>query len=284
MARSWHDWLASAAATLLEGRSEVTTVRGDGPVYGWARASPSKIDCDVGAPPTGDPSTNFKHQLRLKSRVGARARMTAVSDGLRRISIVLFEEFQLLDVFGPVELFSMAPDRLAIEFIGPDAGPVASSQGVEVTATTGYATAATPDIMLIPGGRGTRRLVYDDAFLSWLRAWATPASLVISVCTGSAVLAAAGLLDGYRATSNKAAFEWVREQSDKVDWIARARWVEDRDRWTSSGIAAGMDMAAALLADLFGNDVAQRATTRAELETHKDPSWDPFVKIHGLAE
>jgi len=107
---------------------------------------------------------------------------------------------------------------------------------------------------------------------------------VTSVCTGSAVLAAAGLLDGYRATSNKAALEWVREQSKKVDWIARARWVEDRDRWTSSGVAAGMDMTAALLADLFGKDVAQRATTRAELEVHEDASWDPFAKIHGLAQ
>jgi transcriptional regulator GlxA family with amidase domain len=209
--------------------------------------------------------------------------MKAMTDDRRRIAVVLFEGFELLDVFGPVELFSMVPDRLAIEFIGPEAGPVASSQGVQVTATNRYATAATPDIMLIPGGQGTRRLVNDEAFLSWLRAWATPASLVTSVCTGSAVLAAAGLLDGYRATSNKAAFAWVREQSGKVDWIAQARWVEDRDRWTSSGVAAGMDMAAALLADLFGKDVAQRATTRAELEVHEDASWDPFAKIHGLA-
>jgi transcriptional regulator GlxA family with amidase domain len=202
---------------------------------------------------------------------------------LRRVSVVLFEGFELLDVFGPVELFSMVPDRLAIEFIGPEAGPVASSQGVQVTATIGFDAAATPDIALIPGGQGTRRLVSDEAFLSWLRAWATPASLVTSVCTGSAVLAAAGLLDGYRATSNKAAFAWVREQGKKVDWIAQARWVEDRDRWTSSGVAAGMDMAAALLADLFGKDVAHRVTTRAELEVREDASWDPFAKVHGLA-
>jgi transcriptional regulator GlxA family with amidase domain len=209
--------------------------------------------------------------------------MKAMTDALRRISVVLFEGFELLDVFGPVELFSMVPDRLAIEFIGPEEGPVASSQGVQVTATICYNAAATPDITLIPGGQGTRRLVNDEAFLSWLRAWATPASLVTSVCTGSAVLAAAGLLDGYRATSNKAAFAWVREQSKNVDWIARARWVEDRDRWTSSGVAAGMDMAAALLADLFGKDVAHSATTRAELEVHEDASWDPFAKIRGLA-
>jgi transcriptional regulator GlxA family with amidase domain len=209
--------------------------------------------------------------------------MKAMTGDLRRISVVLFDGFELLDVFGPVELFSMVPDRLTVEFVGPEAGPVASSQGAEVIATSRYDAAVTPDIMLIPGGRGAWRLVEDEAFLSWLRAWATRASLVTSVCTGSAVLAAAGLLDGYRATSNKAAFAWVRTQSQKVDWIAQARWVQDRDRWTSSGVAAGMDMAAALLADLFGKDVADSATTRSELEVHEDASWDPFAKIHGLA-
>jgi transcriptional regulator GlxA family with amidase domain len=205
-----------------------------------------------------------------------------VTGDLRRVSVVLFEGFELPDVFGPAELVSLVPGRLAIEFTGPGAGPVASSQGGQVTATTGYDAAAAPDIMLIPGGQGTRGLVTGEAFLSWLRAWATPASVVTSVCTGSAVLAAAGLLDGYRAASNKAAFAWVREQSGKVGWIAQARWAGDRDRWTSSGVAAGMDMAAALLADLFGKDVAQRATTRAELEVHEDASWDPLAKTYGL--
>jgi putative intracellular protease/amidase len=185
--------------------------------------------------------------------------------------------FELLDVFGPAELFSLVPGRLAIEFTGPGAGPVASSQGGQVTATTGYDAAATPGIMLIPGGQGTRRLVTDEAFLSWLRARATPASVVTSVCTGSAVLAAAGLPDGCRATSNKAAFEWVREQSGKVDWIAQARWVQDRDRWTSSGVAAGMDMAAALLADLAcaGNFIRPGESSRMWISAVQDELVSP---------
>jgi transcriptional regulator GlxA family with amidase domain len=201
----------------------------------------------------------------------------------RRISVVLFEGFELLDVFGPVELFTLVPDQLAVEFVGPQAGPVASSHGVQVSAAVSRDVAASPDIVLVPGGQGTRQLVRDQDFLSWLRAWAASASLVTSVCTGSAVLAAAGLLDGYRATSNKASFGWVREQGKNVNWIAQARWVEDRDRWTSSGIAAGMDMAAALLTTLFGEETAQRVTTRAELEVHTDASWDPFAEAHGPA-
>jgi hypothetical protein len=89
--------------------------------------------------------------------------MTAMTGDLRRMSVALFEGFELLDVFGPAELFSLVPGQLAIEFTGPRAGPVASSQGVQVTAATGYDAAATPDIMLIPGGQGTRRLVTDEA-------------------------------------------------------------------------------------------------------------------------
>lgn len=206
--------------------------------------------------------------------------MIVMAGELRRVSVVLFEGFELLDIFGPVELFSMVPDRLEIKFLGPREGPVASSQGVSVVPTTDYRTAAAPDIVLVPGGPGTRRLVKEPSFLAWLKAWAAPARLVTSVCTGSAVLAKAGLLDGYRATSNKAAFDWVRSQSEKVHWQKQARWVEDRDRWTSSGVAAGMDMAAALLANLFGPDIAHQATTRTELEVHDDPSRDPFATTH----
>lgn len=205
-----------------------------------------------------------------------------MTDMRRRVSVVLFDGFEVLDVFGPVEMLSMVSDQLSIEFIGPQAGPVTSSQGVQVVVTAGYQDAVPPDIVLVPGGRGTRPLVADHRFLRWLRGWSEPAALVTSVCTGSALLAAAGLLDGYRATSNKAAFAWAREQGEDVEWVAQARWVEDRDRWTSSGIAAGMDMTAALLAHLFGLAVAKQVVNRVELEVHHDSSWDPFAEIHGL--
>jgi len=102
------------------------------------------------------------------------------------------------------------------------------------------------------------------------------------VCTGSALLAAAGLLDGYRATSNKRAFGWVGEQGPRVEWVAQARWVQDRDRWTSSGVAAGLDMALALIARLHGQQLAQDVADRIELERHQDAAWDPFAARNGL--
>ena len=172
----------------------------------------------------------------------------------RRVSVVLFEGFELLDVFGPVELLSMLPEGFAVNLTGPVAGPVRSSQGTEVVAEAAYADAPAPDIVM-----------------------------VTSVCTGSALLAAAGLLDGYRATSNKLAFEWVSSQGRDVTWVAKARWVQDRDRWTSSGVAAGMDMTAALIASLHGQQTADDAARRIELEIHTEPDWDPFARAYGLA-
>lgn len=201
----------------------------------------------------------------------------------RRISVVLFEGFELLDVFGPVDLFSHLPDAVTVELIGPALGPLRSSQGTAVLVERTYTEAPDPDIVMVPGGNGARALVSDHAFLAWLATWAKPARLVSSVCTGSALLAAAGLLDGYRATSNKRRFTWVSGLGTNVTWVPRARWVHDRDRWTSSGIAAGMDMAAALIAHLYGRPEAERAARELELEIHPDPDWDPFAGAYGLA-
>lgn len=77
-------------------------------------------------------------------------------------------------------------------------------------------------------------------------------------------------------------FAWVVGHGARTTWVPEARWVEDRDRWTSSGVAAGMDMAAALLAATVGPEAARTATVRAELEVQADPSHDPFARIHGL--
>lgn len=200
----------------------------------------------------------------------------------RSVGVVLFDGFELLDVFGPVELLSRLPDEYPITYVATHAGPVRSSQGAEVVATTSFADGPTPDIVMVPGGMGTRRLVDDADFLQQFSGWATTAPLITSVCTGSALLAAAGLLEGYRATSNKAAFTWVAGHGADVTWVAHARWVHDRDRWTSSGIAAGMDMTAALIGHLSGTEAAATAAMEIELELHTDPDWDPFAARYGL--
>lgn len=179
-------------------------------------------------------------------------------------------------------MFGTADDHFDFVMIGPDAGPVASIQGPRAYADVSYADAPGCEITLVPGGRGNRTLVTDSGFLGWLALWASNAQYVTSVCTGSGLLAASGLLDGYRATSNKRSFAWASAQSSKVEWVAEARWVRDRNRWTSSGVAAGMDMALALVGQLCGDQLAEDGADRVEYERHRDSTWDPFAKKAGL--
>ncbi|WP_369024113.1 DJ-1/PfpI family protein [Nocardia cyriacigeorgica] len=199
-----------------------------------------------------------------------------------RVGLVLFDGFEVLDVFGPVELFSRLPAEYPISYVASHEGPVRSSQGVEVIATDSFETSPAPDIVMVPGGMGTRELAGNTTFLRELADWAKSAALITSVCTGSALLAAAGLLDGYRATSNKMAFAWASGHGTDVTWIPSARWVHDRDRWTSAGVAAGMDMTAALIGHLSGAAAAATAAREIELEVHTDPDWDPFAAHYGL--
>lgn len=200
----------------------------------------------------------------------------------RRVATVLFEGFELLDVFGPLELFGVARDQFELVMLGPSPDPVASAQGPRVAPDHIYAEAPPADVVLVPGGIGTRRLVEDRAFLDWLVAYAGPAELVTSVCTGAGLLAAAGLLDGRRATTNKRSFAWVVGQGPAVEWVPEARWVVDGNRWTSSGVAAGIDMAVAILGSLLGDDLAQQIADQVEYEPHRDPAWDPFAAKNGL--
>jgi transcriptional regulator GlxA family with amidase domain len=198
------------------------------------------------------------------------------------LGVVLFEEFELLDVFGPIEVFGILRDQISIVMLGPVAGPVASAQGPSAVAEVAYSDAPQCDIVLVPGGHGTRALALEPAFLNWLRTWASSATYISSVCTGSGLLAAAGLLDGFQATSNKRSFAWASSQGTSVRWIPEARWVEDGNRWTSAGVAAGIDMALALIGKIVGPDVADDLADRVEYDWHRDPSWDPFAAKAGL--
>ncbi len=200
----------------------------------------------------------------------------------RTVAVVLFEGFELLDVFGPVELLSVLPDHFTIVMLGPTGEPVVSHQGTRIVPDTACTAAPAADIVLVPGGFGTRRLVTEDGFLTWLREYCAGAAVVASLCTGSALLAAAGLLDGHRATTNKRAYAWATGFGSDVDWQPVARWVEDGSRWTSSGVAAGMDMTAALIASLTSPEQAREACDFVELDVHADPGWDPFAARNGL--
>lgn len=100
-----------------------------------------------------------------------------------KIAVILFDGFELLDVFGPVELLQFVPGY-ELEFYAPNAGTVQSSQGVEVVAPSGFTNFSGADLLLVPGGRGTRPLVADSTFVEWLASAVARSAVVASVCTG----------------------------------------------------------------------------------------------------
>ncbi|MEM1188378.1 MAG: DJ-1/PfpI family protein [Pseudomonadota bacterium] len=203
-------------------------------------------------------------------------------DRQRDVGVLLFEGFETLDVMGPVELFGMHPDAFSVHFVAEDSGNVASAQGQKVVAERSLGGDDHYDIVLVPGGQGTRRAILNPAILNWITRMAEESEVLTAVCTGSALLAKAGVLDRMRATSNKMSFAWVKEQGPGVNWIDQARWVEDGKVFTSSGVSAGMDMTLAVISRLLGEDAAEDAALRAEYTWHRDAQHDPFAAAAGL--
>lgn len=205
-----------------------------------------------------------------------------MADGMKRLGIILYPEFELLDVFGPAEMFGNLLGQVEVVMVGERAGTVRSAQGPAVVTEYGFADCPRLDMYLVPGGIGTRVEVENEALLQFLRARTKEVDYAMTVCTGTALLAKAGLLDGRRATTNKMLFEWVSAQGPKVEWIKAARWVEDGKFVTSSGVSAGMDMALAVIEKITSKQVSETLAVATEYDWHQDSTWDPFAKIHGL--
>jgi putative intracellular protease/amidase len=200
------------------------------------------------------------------------------------LGVILYPGFELLDVFGPLEMFeSVGRDRLICHLVAQRRGPVSAGSvangpvGPQAVAEFGFDDAPALDLLLVPGGIGTFSELDNEVLLTFLRERAAVAQITTSVCTGSALLAKAGILDGHRATSNKQVFDLVAAQSRKVDWVSTARWVDDGPVVTSSGVSAGMDMALAVIARLFGMAAAEAIAIGAEYTWQRDASHDPFV-------
>jgi transcriptional regulator GlxA family with amidase domain len=205
---------------------------------------------------------------------------------VKTFGVVLFEGFELLDVFGPAEALGMLAygGKWRVVTVAQRAGAVASAQGPKAIADFSFEDCPHIDILLVPGGVGTRREIANEALLKSIVDRAGKAEIAASVCTGASLLAKAGLLDGRSATTNKFSFKWVTEQGPRVNWIKQARWVDDGKFSTSSGVSAGIDMALSIIARVAGNETAETIATRMEYEWHRDAAWDPFAKIHKLVD
>lgn len=193
------------------------------------------------------------------------------------VGVVLYPGFEVLDVYGPVEMWANTPG-FEVVFIAQTVGPVRSAQGAQTVATHSFETAPKLDILMVPGGFGTQTELHNPALLDYLVRADQDTQFTTSVCTGSALLAKAGLLDGHRATSNKRFFALAESQSKAVTWVPEARWVESGKMFTSSGVSAGTDMALGLIAKLKGKMVAMEIASALEYVWNDEADQDPFAR------
>ncbi len=200
----------------------------------------------------------------------------------RTLGALVFPGFQALDLWGPIEMLGNAAPAITPILIGADDQPVSSAQGPRVIADTTMEESPRLDLVLIPGGNVTRQKHNADT-LEWIRWQAVDAEIVMAVCNGVDLLAETGLLDGRRATTNKALFTSIAANHPRVNWVARARWVDDGKFVTSSGVSAGIDMSLAVLARLVGDQITDGLAAYTEYSWHNESGWDPFAALHGLA-
>ncbi|MEK7793353.1 MAG: DJ-1/PfpI family protein [Candidatus Hydrogenedentota bacterium] len=208
------------------------------------------------------------------------------ASGPLTVGVVLYPGFELLDVFGPVEMFvNIGVERLKMVMVAEKAGNIASGPtkdatgyaGPKAVADYGFEDCPPLDIILVPGGFGTLDELDNEKLLTFLRERSARAQITTSVCSGSALLAKAGLLDEKKATSNKAFYSMLVANGPKTNWVPKARWVEDGNMITSSGVSAGIDMALAVIARLYGNETAEQIAHGTEYVWNKDPHNDPFA-------
>lgn len=196
-----------------------------------------------------------------------------------KLGILLYEDFELLDVFGPAEMFGSLGEDCEIVMVAETAGPVKSYQGPKCIADTSIDDCPPLDLLLVPGGFGTLPQLENAKVIGWIQERARHASITMSVCSGSAMLAKAGILDEGRATTNKQFYKMLTAPYPDVEWVPEARWVDGGHIVTSSGVSAGMDMALAVIARLFSEERAETIANLTEYTWHRDPNVDPFSKF-----
>ena len=157
-----------------------------------------------------------------------------------RLGTIFYDDFEMLDAYGPLEMFGALGDKIELVTIAE---------------------------------------LQNEALLDFLKRRCPRSQVTMSVCTGSALLAKAGLLDGMAATTNKMFFELARSQGDLVQWQEAARWVDAGQYVTSSGVSAGTDMALAVIQRIFGSELAKQVMNYTEYQWHRDAASDPFAAL-----
>jgi transcriptional regulator GlxA family with amidase domain len=192
----------------------------------------------------------------------------------KRVGIVLFDEVEVLDFCGPFEVFSVARrnaderrDEIApfeVLLISQSPGPITATGGMTVLPHFTFENCPRLDILVCPGGWGTRRELKNPVMLDWLRKRAAEAETIAAVCTGSMLLGFAGLLDGLHATTHWRSLDWMRDSFPAVLVEYDKHFVKDGRVFTSAGISAGIDMSLRVVAHYLGEAIARAAARHME--------------------
>lgn len=180
----------------------------------------------------------------------------------RTVGILLFDDVEVLDFAGPFEVFSVAGRRDGLELfdvftVAEKAGPVFARNRLQVIPTYSFADVPHIDVLVVPGGFGTRREMDNPIVVDWVSHRVGEAEVVLSVCTGALILAKAGLLDGVRCTTHHGAVELLREVAPRSLVQGDQRIIDNGKLVIAAGVSSGIDASFHLLARLHGPDVAR---------------------------
>ena len=201
---------------------------------------------------------------------------------MKTLAAFVFPGFETLDYFGPIEMLGGFGNETEVITVAKEASPVPSCHQQRIVPDKTIAEKSDYDLLFIPGGDAALAQGEDEEVVAWIREVSKNAECVMGVCTGTILLGMTGVLDGRKATTNKQDFLNTVHLAPNVEWIKEARWVEDDKFFTSSGVSAGMDMALAVMAKLFGMEMAEKLALGCEYEWHKDANRDPFARLAGL--
>ncbi|MCG3163452.1 MAG: Isonitrile hydratase [Acidobacteria bacterium] len=198
--------------------------------------------------------------------------------GVRKVAILIFDEVEVLDFCGPFEVFAVTgrgPGQPHFEVftVAEKSGPVIARNGLSVNPRYTISDCPQSDILVVPGGYGTRREMNNQPLIEWIKATDAKAELIMSVCTGSLLLAKAGLLEGSSATTHWAAMDLLRESAPNTEVRADKQFVDNGRVLSSAGISAGIDLSLHVVAKLLGDDVAEQTAQWMEYKHWKGSEY-----------
>lgn len=216
--------------------------------------------------------------MASSAQQGVKIRGQEATEGQAKISvgIVLFDDVEVLDFAGPFEVFSITSKEFMgekvfdVSTIGETGKIISARNGLEVQPKYSFENAPHMDIIVVPGGMGTRREVNNPHMIAWIKERATTAQITSSVCTGSFLLAKAGLLDGKKATSHGGRLDALEQEFPEVTVVRGVKFVDEGHIVTAGGISAGINMAFAVVKRLAGLEAAKRTAKIMEYDIDLD--------------